>query len=104
MDDDDEQAVSMSVDIDICMALIERHAAIKKDRWKIRATLELFLEMLRMEAEQCDDEDHLRWSSNSVTNILTALLYVDKMPTQDEIEHDVQKFREILGRIDPEEN
>jgi hypothetical protein len=95
---DDVARASAVMDGDIIASLAE--LAVEKDEgWRFHGTLLILVDMIATEMQETEDEQDFAKLKEVLNSILTLMLYLDKMPTEDEIEADVLKFNRILGRI-----
>jgi hypothetical protein len=99
---DDENRAGLEMDMDIIAALAERAEAVDEE-WRFHATLIILLDVLKQDAEDTEEEDRFQGIRDVVGTILTLMLYLTKIPTEEEIEADVAKFRKILKRVDEED-
>jgi hypothetical protein len=99
---DDENRAGLEMDMDIIAALAERAEAVDEE-WRFHATLIILLDVLKQDADDTEDDDRFQGIRDVVGTILTLMLYLTKIPTEEEIEADVAKFRKILKRVDEED-
>lgn len=102
IDDPDREGVDM--DVHLIAALSERAVAMNEE-WRFQATLLILTEMLSSEAQETNDDQDFLKIREILGSILTLMLYLDKLPTEEEIESEVLGFRKLLNRVneDPEE-
>jgi hypothetical protein len=98
---EDENRAGLDMDMDIISALSERAEAMEEE-WRFQATLIILLDVLKQDADDTEDDDRFQGIRDVVGTILTLMLYLTKIPSEEEIEEDVAKFRKILGRVDDE--
>jgi hypothetical protein len=99
---EDENRAGLDMDMDIISALSERAEAMEEE-WRFQATLIILLDVLKQDADDTEDDDRFQGIRDVVGTILTLMLYLTKIPSEEEIEADVAKFRKILKRVDEED-
>lgn len=107
MDDDETEydVGEVEIDADTIEALMERAEALDED-WRIWGTLQTIIELLRTHAMESFGEQNFEgysWSSGLLSDIKFVMLYMKKLSSEEEIEAQLKDFRELLGRVDKEE-
>lgn len=96
---DDAEREGAEMDVHIIAALSERATAMGEE-WRFQATMLILTDMLGSDAAETEDDQEFAKVRETLGTILTLMLYLDKLPTEEEIEADVRKFRTMLDRVD----
>ena len=100
---EDAEREGVEMDVHLIAALSERATAMEEE-WRFQATVLILTDMLGSEAETTEDEQEFAKVREVLGTILTLMLYLDKLPTEEDIEAEAVKFRRMLDLANGDTN
>lgn len=94
-----EELGAAEIQADVIIALMERAEAMDED-WRVWATFQIVVEYLRNEvndAADSEEETRFTWATELLSEILTLMLYLTTVSSEEEINAEVEKWRGILS-------